>query len=143
MATQTRAELSQDVFLTLVSVHDRLAGEFAQFFRSHGMTMAQYNVLRILRGAGEPLPCATIAERLVHREPDVTRLLDRMEAAGLVTRERSTQDRRVVHTRLTADGRRACDELEQPALDLHAKQLKGVSVADLKELLRTLELVLA
>ena len=73
--------------------------------KSHGLTGAQYNVLRILRGAEpEGLLCRGISERMISRDPDITRLLDRMEKRGLITRERQTEDRRVIKTRITPEG---------------------------------------
>ena len=143
MATRTKDLLARDVFLNLLRVHDRLTGEFEKLFRSVGLTMTQFNVLRILRGAGKAgASCQYVGERLLTRVPDVTRLLDRMESAGLVRRTRSTADRRVVLVEPTPEGRRLCDQLEQPVLELHRKQFEGMTVQSLTALDEALQEVL-
>ena len=76
----------QEVALNLARTADRHHGEFARLFKGHGITGAQYNVLRILRGAGEALPCQEISGRMIAQLPDITRLVDRLEDAGLVER---------------------------------------------------------
>lgn len=131
---------SRTMFLELLKAHEQLVGEFAALFKQHGLTLAQFNVLRILRGAGPGgLACQEIGERLINRLPDVTRLLDRMEAAKLVTRERSAHDRRVVQVRLTAEGRRRVDALDEPVLALHERQVAHLAPREVEELARTLE----
>jgi DNA-binding MarR family transcriptional regulator len=116
--------LEQEVFLNLVRTHESLETGFCQLFRKHGLTQAQYNVLRIVRGH-EPdgIPSQRIAAEMVTREPDITRLLDRLERAGLARRERSTKDRRVVSVNITAAGRDLLARLDQPVLELHRTQL--------------------
>ena len=127
------------MFLELLKTHERLQSEFALLFKEHGLTLAQFNVLRILRGAGPAgLACQEIGERLINRLPDVTRLLDRMEAAKLVSRERSSGDRRVVIVKLTADGRRRVDALDEPVLALHERQVAHLPARELEELTRAL-----
>src|SRR5271167_3160911 len=93
------------VFVAILAAADALALEAEQLLKSAGLSGAQYNVLRILRGA-EPqgLPCRGIGDRMISHDPDITRLLDRMEKRDLITRERQTDDRRVVLTRITAAG---------------------------------------
>src|SRR5271167_806114 len=86
----------EEALLNLWRTHDRFQIRFARFFREFGLTSPQYNILRILRGEGKPLPCLEIADRLITAVPAITGLVDRLEALGLVTRERSTEDRRVV-----------------------------------------------
>ncbi len=132
----TRRQLAgRSVYFELLHTHDRLQGEFAQLFKQRGLTHAQFNVLRILRGGGEEgLTCQQIGERLIHRLPDVTRLLDRMEAAGLVSRERNPSDRRVVVVRLTDEGRRKVDDLDGPVLALHERQVAHLSTRELEDL---------
>ncbi|MEP7382640.1 MAG: MarR family transcriptional regulator [Gemmatimonadota bacterium] len=112
--------------------------------KPHGISGTQYNVLRILRGAGIDGLCRNeIADRLVTRMPDVTRLLDRMEEADLVARQRDSKDRRLVTTRLTDKGRALVDELDAPINALHERQLGHLSeeqlhaVIDLMSLIRT------
>ena len=92
--------------------------------RPYGITAAQYNVLRILRGSPEGLCRNDVRDRMLTRMPDVTRLLDRMEDAGLIWRARGTEDRRLVTTRLTAEGRRLVDELD-PVLEAGHRRIMG------------------
>ena len=107
----------------------------------HGLSMTQYNVLRILRGAGTAGLCRNeIGERLISRTPDVTRLLDRMETAGLVSRARSTEDRRLVNTVLTAKGRRLVDELDDDVARAHEGLLGHLTKAQLRTLVDLLAL---
>ena len=107
----------------------------------HGLSMTQYNVLRILRGAGTAGLCRNeIGERLISRTPDVTRLLDRMETAGLVSRARSTEDRRLVNTVLTAKGRRLVDEHDDDVARAHEGLLGHLTKAQLRTLVDLLAL---
>jgi DNA-binding MarR family transcriptional regulator len=78
-----------------------------------GLTPAQFNVLRILRGAEEPLSASRICERMIHDDPDLTRLLDRLEAAGLVAKTRDTRDRRVMNVTITAQGQRTIEKASE------------------------------
>ena len=106
-----------------------------------GLSMTQYNVLRILRGAGKDGLCRNeIGERLISRMPDVSRLLDRMEAAGLVSRVRSTEDRRLVNTTLTTAGRRLVDDLDAAVTEAHDAQLGHMTRDQLRTLVDLLEL---
>jgi DNA-binding MarR family transcriptional regulator len=110
----------------------RTASDFdqqvARLLKPAGMTLGTFNVLRILRRAGAAgLACSELSERLVHHDPDVTRLLDRLEARGLVTRSRDEDDRRVVIARITADGLRAVEKLDDPVAALHAQQFTPLS----------------
>src|SRR5437588_2508184 len=92
------------VFLELLRTTDLLSRALAGVLKTENLSGTQYNVLRILRGAPEGLPCGEIASRMITRDPDVTRLLDRLEKRGLVSRCRETQDRRTVLTRITPAG---------------------------------------
>src|SRR5205823_12001244 len=97
-------------------------------FQAHGLTGPQYNVLRILRGhGGDGVPCHEIGGQTVARTPDVTRLVDRLEAAGLAERARTAADRRVVLVRITPAGRELLARLDQPVLDLHRQALAHLS----------------
>jgi DNA-binding MarR family transcriptional regulator len=99
-------------------------------------------VLRILRGAGDEGLCRNeVAERLLNRMPDATRLLDRMEAAGLVTRERSSEDRRLVRTQITKKGRQLVDSLDEPVEKEHERQLGHMSEKQLRALIDLLTVV--
>ena len=140
MSASIQTVLASKTFLALLRAHERLVARTAALFKEHGLTMATYNAVRILRGAGpDGLPCHAVGERLVNRVPDVTRLLDRMERDGLVTRERSALDRRVVLAHLTPEGRRRADALDQPVLDLNAAQFEGFSEPELEVLRVALE----
>ena len=140
MATRPKEILSRETFLALLRLHDRLNGTFSALFKEAGLTQAQYNVLRILNGAPKGgVSCQYVGERLLTRVPDVTRLIDRMVAAGLVSRERSTEDRRVVLIAITAQGRKLCASLDEPVMDLHRQQFTHMSKASLEALLLGLE----
>jgi len=141
---QTRPfqSLEQEAALSIERTAVLLKHEFAESLRPFGITGTQLNVLRILRGAGPDGLCRNeIGERLVSQVPDVTRLLDRMEEAGLVTRERSTEDRRLVRTRITPDGLTLLDRLEEPLVEIHREQLGHLSRAQLQSLIDLLALV--
>ena len=134
------ASLEQEAYLTLGRTWAVLEHELAEMLKPHGITPTQYNVLRILRGAGESGLCrAEVMDRMIARVPDATRLLDRMEAAGLISRERGTEDRRFVTTRITADGHRILNELEEPVLALHSDQFVGFGAKELQTLIALLE----
>lgn len=129
----------QEAFLNLMRTWMMLVGEFDAMFRAKGLSSATYNVLRILRGAGPSgRMCHEIADHMVTRVPDVTRLVDRLEQGGYASRERSTKDRRVVHVKITEKGLGVLAELDKPVMDLHAKQLGHLARADLETLSRLL-----
>jgi len=110
-------------FLDLLRTSDMLSRRLVGVLKPAELSMTQYNVLRILRGAHEGLPCGEIAGRMITRDPDITRLLDRMEKRGLVSRCRETKDRRMVLTRITPAGLKALTELDEPVLEAHRNQL--------------------
>jgi DNA-binding MarR family transcriptional regulator len=128
------------IFVALLQTADALSQEAEQFLKATGLTGTQYNVLRILRGA-EPqgLPCRGISDRMISHDPDMTRLLDRMEKRGLITRERQTDDRRVVKTRITPQALSLLKTLDQPVHELHKRQFRHMPAARLKILGRLLE----
>lgn len=130
----------QEAFLNIIRTASFLDAEFDALFKQHALTNAQYNVLRILRGEGARMPSLTIADRLVTRVPDITRLVDRLERSGLVKRERSTDDRRVVFVAITAKGQALLAGLDEPVRALHKRQLDHMSKKDLVELSRLLAL---
>jgi DNA-binding MarR family transcriptional regulator len=127
-------------FIGLQKAADKLAVQAEQLVKASGLTGAQYNVLRILRGA-EPdgLACSTISERMISHDPDMTRLLDRMEKRDLITRQRQTDDRRVVKTRITSGGLELLKQLDHPIRELHKKQFAHIANARVKELAELLE----
>jgi DNA-binding MarR family transcriptional regulator len=128
------------LFVTILKTADLLSREAEPVIKAAGLTPTQYNVLRILRGA-EPqgLPCRVIGDRMISRDPDMTRLLDRLENQGYVTRERQTDDRRVIKTRITAKGLKQLKKLDQPVHELHDSQFRHMSSARLKQLAKLLQ----
>ncbi len=132
--------LENRIFIGLLQAADALGQQAEQLLKATGLSGAQYNVLRILRGA-EPagLPCRGIGDRMISHDPDMTRLLDRMEERGLITRVRQTDDRRVVKTRITAQGLRLLKTLDRPIYDLHKRQFRHLPAARLKILSELLE----
>lgn len=138
---QTRpfGSLEQEAFLSLGRTWSLLEHAFSEALKPHGITTTQYNVLRILRGAGESGLCrAEVMERLITAVPDATRLLDRLEAAGLIRRARDAEDRRFVTTRITEAGGRVLDQLDEPAQALHRRHLGVLDADELTDLIRVL-----
>ena len=136
--------LEDRIFISLHKTADSLGQEVEQLFKPHGLTGTQYNVLRILRGAEpEGLPCRGIGERMISHDPDMTRLLDRMEKRGLLVRQRQTDDRRVIKTRITSAGLALLKSLDQPVRELHKRQFSHLPAARLKTLAELLEEVRA
>lgn len=135
--------LQDQAFIAIQKSADALGQQAEQLLKANGLTGAQYNVLRILRGAEpEGLACSDIAGRMISHDPDMTRLLDRMERHGLITRQRQTDDRRVIKTRITSKGLDSLRRLDQPIRDLHRRQFKHISAARLKALTALLEEIL-
>lgn len=135
-----------EAYLNLARTHAELGGAFARLFKSHGLSEAGYNVLRILRGVKrtpvdghKSLPSGEIAGRMVTRVPDVTRLIDRLASAGLVERERSEQDRRVVRVAITAEGMSLLRRLDAPVNRLHEQTMGHLTRGELQSLIRLLE----
>ena len=133
--------LQQEVFLEVLRTGHALVQDLVDLLKPYGLTQPQYNVLRILRGAGTAgLPTGEVGARMVaSREPDVTRLLVRMERSGLVRRERDPDNRRIVTARITREGLRVLKALDQPVLDMHADQLEHMTRRELEYLATLLE----
>jgi len=133
--------LEQEVFLEVLRTGNALIGDLVDLLRPYHLTQPQYNVLRILRGAGPAgLPTGEVGERMVvSREPDVTRLLIRMEARGLVQRERRSDNRRFVTARITREGLRLLKALDEPVRQMHARQLRHMTRRELDLLAGLLE----
>ncbi len=139
-SSRPAVSLENGIFVGLLQAADTLAQEAEQLLKGAGLSGAQYNVLRILRGAEpEGLPCRGIGDRMISHDPDMTRLLDRMEKRGLITRERQTNDRRVVKTRITPQALSLLKTLDQPVRELHKRQFRHMSAARLKILSNLLE----
>lgn len=134
--------LEQDAFMSIQRNADWLMREFEEILREHHLSPAQYNVLRILRTAGiNGMACHEIGERMVTRDPDMTRLLDKLEDRELLGRARERQDRRVIRTRISPGGLKLLRELDDPVRGLHRRQLGHLSEKRLRLLVRLLESV--
>ena len=131
----------ESAFVDLLRTCDLLSRRLSLVLKEADLSPTQYNVLRILRGAPEGLACGEIAVRMITRDPDVTRLLDRLEKRGLIGRSRESKDRRMVLTRITREGLRALAELDEPIQDLHREQLGHLGRNRLGALSELLQLV--
>jgi DNA-binding MarR family transcriptional regulator len=131
--------LEQEALLNLVRTHDRFQICFSRLFREFGITPSQYNVLRILRGEGKPLPILEVADRMVAAVPGITGLIDRLEAMGYVARDRCTEDRRVVHVTIRDKALDLLARLDPEVEGLHQKLVGHLTAAELRELIRLLE----
>lgn len=132
-ANKQPAPIEDQLFVTVIKAADFLGQQAEQLLKAHGLTGTQYNVLRILRGAGpDGLPCRSVADRMISHDPDMTRLLDRMEKRGLITRERQKDDRRVVKARITPQGLDMLKKLDLPVREMHKRQFEHMSPAKLK-----------
>ncbi len=134
------SSVQEEVVLSVMRTADQVAVPMNEVLRGAGLSVSQYNVLRIVRGAGgDGLPCGEISERMVRRDPDLTRLLDRLEAAGLVTRTRDARDRRIVRASITKEGAALLASLDDPVEESIRRSLAHVPVARLRMLLELLE----
>jgi DNA-binding MarR family transcriptional regulator len=138
----TGEKIEREVYLLLQHVSGELIHELAALLKPAGITPEQYHVLRTLRNAGSAgIALGDVAERSPSGDPDVTRLLDRLERHGLATRTRETADRRVIIARISSDGRRALAKLEAPVATLHARQLGNLGAEGLREFRKLLRIV--
>jgi DNA-binding MarR family transcriptional regulator len=131
--------LEEEAALNVLRTNDQLQIHFARLLREYGLTPSQYNILRILRGEGKPLPILEIASRTITVVPGITGLIDRLAQAGFVNRLRCEKDRRVIYVALTDKGATAVAALDEPLVALHRKLLGHLSQAELKDLIRLLE----
>ena len=131
--------LRQKSMINLIYTYNWVVYRMKALMDKHGLTTQQYNILRILRGAEDPLACGEISERMVRRDPDLTRLLDRMETRGLVARERGIADRRVVLSRITDEGKALLASLDEPVDAALEQALAHVPKKRLELLLELLE----
>jgi len=132
----------QEAYLALLRTSDALQSSVEAKLKEFGLTGTQYNALRILRGAGaEGLPCSEVGERMITHDPDITRLLDRLQKRGLVERSRGKSDRRVVCGKITAAGLKLLREMDAP-VEKHGREiLRHVGQEKLRQLIELLELV--
>ena len=133
---------AHEALLTLLMTAEKIHRPFHELFAGHDLTPQQFNVLRILRGAGKPgLPTLEIATRMVQHTPGITRLIDRLEKKGLVERSRAPEDRRQVWCRITRDGRALIRRLDAPVEKLDRHALDPLSGEDVRRLIRLLDRV--
>lgn len=131
--------LEEETFLNILRTHGIVLGPLSKILREHGLTQPQYNILRILRGAGAAgLHCLEIAGRMVTREPDITRLLDRLERSGWIARARSAEDRRVVNVKITLKGLKLLSDLDKSVNRTHKDTLGHMKDKELETLNRLL-----
>ena len=128
----------QEAYLALWRTYDRLRALEDELFAGFDLTAQQYNLLRLLRAAPEPAPTLALAERLVSRAPDITRMLDKLEERGLIARTRSAKDRRTVLVAIAGAGRLLLDRLAGPLRECHARQLGHLAASELKSLIALL-----
>ena len=140
--TKPFTSLEAEASLNLVRVADHLMRGAEELLKLAGLSNAQYNVLRILRGAGQQgLCCREVAERMISRDPDITRLLDRLEKRSLVTRARDEKDRRIITVRITNAGLKLLKDLDAPVAAYHRQQLGHLGEERLRTLIELLEAV--
>ena len=121
--TRRPAHPEEAAFLDLLRATDMLSRGLITVLKAEDLSPTQYNVLRILRGAPEGLPCGEIGSRMITRDPDITRLLDRLEKRGLIVRSRESKDRRMVMARIMPLGLKVLGRLDEPVQETHRKQL--------------------
>ena len=135
------ASREQEAMLAIMRTSDLLENRLARLLREYGLTKTQYNVLRILRGEGKPLPCLEVAERMIQVAPAITRVVDQLVQQELISKMQSSSDKRVFLVELKPAAKRLLDRLDQPVLDLHETLFAGVGKSDQKELIRILQTV--
>jgi DNA-binding MarR family transcriptional regulator len=142
--TKPFASAEEEALLNIERTAAVLAHAFGDELKAYDVTPTQYNVLRILRGAGREGLCRNeVRDRLISQVPDVTRLLDRLEDSGLIERERSTTDRRQVSTRITSSGLALLRKLDEPVIEIQKRYLGHLSEKQLKMLSELLTLARA
>jgi len=129
----------QEVILNVMRTNDQFQNRFGRLFRDYGLTSSQYNVLRILRGEGKPMPCLEVADRMIQVVPAITGLIDRLVKQELVSRERCTEDRRVVYIEINKKALMLLKRMDEPVNQLHKRLVGHLTRSELKELNRLLE----
>jgi len=138
--TKPFGSIEEEAFLGLQRTADALMRGMVEVLKPSGLSPTQYNILRILRGAGDDgLSCREVGERMISRDPDMTRLLDRLEARQLVARERGRRDRRVITTRITAEGRELLKRLDASVSEFPRRRMGHVGAERLRSLVRVLD----
>jgi DNA-binding MarR family transcriptional regulator len=126
--------LEEATFLELLRTTDMLSRGLVRVLKAEDLSPTQYNVLRILRGSPDGLTCGEIASRMITRDPDITRLLDRLEQRSLISRRRETKDRRMVMVSITLEGLKLLGRLDEPVQEGHRKQLRHLGRERLRAL---------
>ena len=124
----------QEVILNVMRTNDQFQNRFGRLFREYGLTSSQYNVLRILRGEGKPMPCLEVGDRMIQVVPAITGLIDRLRNQELVSRERCTEDRRVVFIEITKKALILLKRMDEPVNQLHKRLVGHMTRSELKEL---------
>jgi DNA-binding MarR family transcriptional regulator len=136
------SSMEREAFIAILRTSDRLQLRITEFLKPHGLSPTQFNALRILRGAGEAgLACSEIGERMINHDPDITRLMDRLEKRGLVQRRREKDDRRVITAHITPAGLDMLKTIDRPLEEFHRQIMAAVSETKLQTLIRLLEKV--
>ena len=132
--------LEEETTLNIMRTADHLNQQLMDVLKPHGISATQYNVLRILRGAGEAgVSCKDVGSRMVTRDPDITRMMDRLEKRGILTRDRAKEDRRVVTHRITQAGLDLVNQLDRPIEAMHQKIMQRLKPEQLRDLIGLLE----
>ena len=128
-----------ELYLNLIRSAERLKIQFDALFKEHGISHTQYNALRILQGHNEPVPSGTVAGEMVTREPDITRLLERLQKLGYIKRARAAHDKRIMLAHLTDAGRALLKRLQAPVRELHKAQFEHMSSGEIEASIGVLE----
>lgn len=132
--------LEEKAFLAILRGADSLQWQLTEMLKPYGLSPTQYNALRILRGAGKDgLPCQEIGERMINRDPDITRLMDRLEQRSLVQRGRDAADRRVIKARISSAGLRLLQSLDREIENFHRQLMGHMGERKLEQLIRLLQ----
>ena len=126
-------------YLELLRTTDQLSRRLAGVLKDEDLSSNQYNVLRILRGSPDGLACGEIGDRMITRDPDITRLLDRLERRGLIERWRDERDRRVVLAKITLEGLKLLSRMDDPVGEAHRRELGHLGAKRLAELVELLK----
>ncbi|MGC2183171.1 MAG: MarR family transcriptional regulator [Terriglobales bacterium] len=138
--TKPFTSLEEEALVALQRTADRLHWRLSEMLKTHGLSPTQYNALRILRGAGDQgRACSEIAERMINRDPDITRLVDRLERRGLAVRSRQGRDRRIITTRITPAGLELLQALDGPVEEFNRKMLSPLGEKQLQTLIQLLD----
>ncbi|QDT10876.1 MarR family winged helix-turn-helix transcriptional regulator [Planctomycetes bacterium K23_9] len=133
------ATSEQETLLNLLRAGDQIDNRLSRLFREHGLTLSRFNVLRSLIVADRTLTCGEIGERMIQVVPAITSLVDKLEKQGLVERNRSTEDRRVVYVSITKQGKKLADQTMKPLAELEQRLMKKLNKSERKALIRLLE----